>query len=96
MTSFQQRQTTCTGQVKAKKDIDFNLLLRTPYVGTLSHEFKIKITNLFFKELNIEFSLFSKLLNFQSFSLSNLRRLKHSFLMSFKNSLACVIQDKLT
>ena len=54
VTSFQQRQSAGTGQVKEKKDINFNLLLRIPYVGTLSHEFKSKITNLFHKELNIE------------------------------------------
>ena len=53
-TSFQQRQNAGTGQVKYKKDINFNLLLRIPYVGILSHEFKNKITNLFYKELNIE------------------------------------------
>ena len=36
------------------KDIDFNLLLRIPYVGRLSHEFKSKITNLFYKVFNVE------------------------------------------
>ena len=41
-TSFQQRQNAGTGQVKYKKDINFNLLLRIPYVGILSHEFKSK------------------------------------------------------
>ena len=54
MTSFQQRQNAGTGQVKDMKDIDFNILLRIPYVGTLSHEFESKITNLFYKELNNE------------------------------------------
>ena len=54
VSSFHKRQNTGTGQAKDKKDIDFSLLLRIPYVGILSHEFKSKITNLFHKELNIE------------------------------------------
>ena len=54
VTSFQQRQSAESGQAKDKKDINFSLLLRIPYVGILSHEFKNKITNLFHKELNIE------------------------------------------
>ena len=42
VTSFQQRQNAGTGQVKYKKDINFNLLLRIPYVSILFHEFKSK------------------------------------------------------
>ena len=92
MTSFQQTQIAVTGQGKDKKDIDFNFLLRIPYVGILSHEFKSKNTNLFHTELILKFSLFSKVLNFQSFSLSNLRCLKQSLPMAFINLLAFVMK----
>ena len=59
MTSFQQKQNGHTGQVKDKKDINFDILLRIPNVGTLPYDLKSQFTKIFYKESNIEiFSFF--------------------------------------
>ena len=82
------------------KDIDFNLLLRIPYVGRLSHEFKSKITNLFYKVFNVESFRILKTTELSEFFISTFRRLRHSLSMLLINLLAYTVtlhkQDQFT
>ena len=53
--SFNQKFSVSGSQcVSEKRVINFNLILKVPFVGPPSHEFKNKISNLFFNDLRIE------------------------------------------
>ena len=94
-TLFQQRQNANTGQVKDKKVIDFIILLRIQYVGILSHEFKSKITNLFYKELNIEiFPIFKTTKLSEFFSLKSQTPKALTSIVVCKFTCLCVTSTK--
>ena len=52
--SFENRRSKDENYRKEKKDIDFNLMIKIPFVGSISYEFKSRLSNLFFKDLNFE------------------------------------------
>ena len=68
--SFNQKYSGSDNQSTSdKRVIDFNLILKVPFVGSPSYEFKNKISNLFFNDLRIEiFPIFTstKLSNYFS------------------------------
>ena len=67
--SFENKRSKDENYRKEKKDIDFNLMIKIPFVGSISYEFKSRLSNLFFKDLNIEiFPIFTTKLS-NTFSL---------------------------
>ena len=70
--SFENKRSKDENYRKEKKDIDFNLMIKIPFVGSISYEFKNKLSNLFFKDLNIEiFPIFTTTKLSNSFSLKS-------------------------
>ena len=70
--SFENRRSKDENYRKEKKDIDFNLMIKIPFVGSISYEFKSRLSNLFFKDLNIEiFPIFTTTKLSNSFSLKS-------------------------
>ena len=67
-------------------------IIKIPYVGTLSHEFKNKIITFFNYELKVTVSPVFNTFKFQIISLLNHRRLSNLWPMSFTSILVCVIQ----
>ena len=47
--SFENRRSKNENDRKEKKDIDFNLMIKIPFVGSISYEFKSKLSIFFSK-----------------------------------------------
>ena len=55
LSSFEKRHSSGTALVASQqKDFEFNQMIKITFIGSISHEFKNKLPNLFFKDLNIE------------------------------------------
>ena len=49
LSSFETRHSVTSGNVSVasqKKEIEFNQMVKTPFIGSISREFKNKLTNL--------------------------------------------------
>ena len=69
--SFQHRKPKTTNKELKDDDIDFKYIFKIPFVGSLSHDFKNKITKLFYNDLRIDITPV-----FTTFKVSNYFSLK--------------------